>query len=184
MDGRCIITNDVVYTKDDAGTWVPANFNLLPINNILEVKTSTTMNDAWQEVCNDIVNQLKKEDNKMITYNNTHNYRFPVIEKVIVNGPATIVYFNDNDRVVVKKMDDDKYDLFSAVAQAYCKKVLGSTSAFHREVLNKLVVQEPKKKNTSVSPEIAKQIDDGIKSISEGINSSFKKILDGFKSNI
>lgn len=69
----------------------------------------------------------------------------PDYQKVIINGPATIVYFDDRDRVIVKKMGVDKDDLFSAVAQAYCKKVFGSTSAFHREVTNKLQVQELKK---------------------------------------
>ena len=141
----------------------------------------------------DILEQFKllnplteKEDNKMTT-NRTNHYCFPAIEKVIVNGPATIVYFDDNDRVIVKRMDIDKDDLFSAVAQAYCKKAFGSTSAFHREVLDKLVVQDPKKKNTkntSVSPEITKQIDDGIRSVVKGINSAFRQISDNFKSNI
>lgn len=144
MNGRCIVTNDICYTKNNTGTWVPTNFNLLPINNILEVQTSTTMNDTWQEVYNNIVEQFKKEDDKMTTNNIITNH-FPVIEKVIINGPATIVYFDDKDRVIVKKMNVDKDDLFSAVAQAYCKKVFGSTSAFHREVLDKFVIQEPKK---------------------------------------
>ena len=136
----------------------------------------------------DIIKRLfeqlaKTEDNKMTT-NKTNHSCFPTIEKVIVNGPATIVYFDDNDRVIVKRMGVDKDDLFSAVAQAYCKKAFGSTSAFHREVLNKLVVQEIKKKNTSVSPEITKQIDDGIRSVAKGINSAFRQISDNFKSNI
>lgn len=136
-------------------TWVPnlstSNISLeaFPINNNLEVEMDMAMDNAWREAYNNIANQLpiRKEDNKMTT-NKTNHYCFPTIEKVIINGPATIVYFDDNDRVIVKRMDIDKDDLFSAVAQAYCKKAFGSTSAFHREVLDKLVVQDPKKKNT------------------------------------
>lgn len=180
---RWIATDDVSYYRDTTGDWVPNYLTPLRINNNFETEISIDMNDAWLKAYNDIVDQFKKEDDKMTT-NKTNHYCYPVIEKVIVNGPATIVYFDDNDRVIVKKMGVDKDDLFSAVAQAYCKKAFGSTSAFHREVLNKLVVQEPKKKNASVSPEINKQIDDGIRSVAEGINSAFKQMIDNFKPNI
>lgn len=116
-------------------------FDRIDINDYIQNYIKTDV-----DICNEISKQLnEKEEYEM------KNYRYPIIEKVIVNGPATIVYFDDKDRVIVKKMGVDEDDLFSAVAQAYCKKVFGSTSAFHREVLNKLVVQEPKKRNTSVS---------------------------------
>lgn len=152
-----INTAEKWITIDDilqAGDLVPIDSKPLSINNDLEVKISTDMNDAWQKCYDGIVDQfrIKKEDNEMTTTQTVKEeiemctkIRCPIIEKVIVNGPATIVYFDDRDRVIVKKMGVDKDDLFSAVAQAYCKKVFGSTSAFHREVLDKLQVQEPKK---------------------------------------
>lgn len=46
--------------------------------------------------------------------------------KVIYNGPATIVFFKDGDKVVVKKQDGDMMDREKAVAMAVMKKTLGT----------------------------------------------------------
>lgn len=47
------------------------------------------------------------------------------IDKVIYNNPATIVFFKDGDKVVVKCSDKDTYDPEKGLAMALCKKMLG-----------------------------------------------------------
>lgn len=47
------------------------------------------------------------------------------IEKVTFNGSATIVFWKDGDKTVVKCADGDKYDREKGLAMAICKKVLG-----------------------------------------------------------
>lgn len=56
------------------------------------------------------------------------------IKKIIVNENAVIVFFEDGQKTVVKKMDSDTDDIYSAVAQAVMKKMYGSTNAFHKIV--------------------------------------------------
>ena len=56
------------------------------------------------------------------------------IKKIIANENAVIVFFKDGKKTVVKKMDSDADDIYSAVAQAVMKKIYGSTNAFHKFV--------------------------------------------------
>lgn len=54
------------------------------------------------------------------------------VEKIITNGPATIVFWNDRTKTIVKRDIDDEDDLYDAVANALAKKIFGSTSKFHK----------------------------------------------------
>lgn len=47
------------------------------------------------------------------------------IEKVIFNGPATIVFWSDGIKTIVKCTEDDIYDQEKGLAMAICKRVLG-----------------------------------------------------------
>ena len=59
---------------------------------------------------------------------------YPGIKKVIFNNPATIILWNDGTKTVVKCSDKDKYDKEKGLAMAISERVLGSYSAFKREV--------------------------------------------------
>lgn len=48
------------------------------------------------------------------------------IKKVIFNDPATIVFWGDGTKTVVKCCDFDSYDPYFGVAMAICKKLLGN----------------------------------------------------------
>ena len=63
------------------------------------------------------------------------------VKKIISNGPATIVFWNDGTKTVVKCDIHDEDDLYDAVANALAKKVFGSTSKFHR-IIDKKVSYE------------------------------------------
>lgn len=58
----------------------------------------------------------------------------PVIKEVLSNGPATIIFWNDGTKTIVKREIDDEDDLYDAVANALAKKAFGSTSKFHKIV--------------------------------------------------
>lgn len=77
---------------------------------------------------------------------------------IIFSNPATIVYWNDGTKTVVKIMDGDIYDETYGVAMCYTKKIFGSNSKFkkmidgflkkHNEIkLNKFKKVEEKFKN-------------------------------------
>lgn len=53
--------------------------------------------------------------------------------KVIYNPPATIIFWEDETKTVVKCCETDIYDLEKGFAMAVIKKLCGNTSAqFHR----------------------------------------------------
>ena len=56
------------------------------------------------------------------------------VEKIITNGPATIVFWNDRTKTIVKRDNYDEDDLYDAVANALAKKIFGSTSKFHKTI--------------------------------------------------
>lgn len=49
------------------------------------------------------------------------------IKKVIFNEPATIVFWTDGDKTIVKCSDDEIFDPEKGLAMAVSKKMLGST---------------------------------------------------------
>lgn len=52
------------------------------------------------------------------------------IDHVIFNGPATIIFWADDTKTVVKCMEDEEFDPEKGVAMAICKRLYGDD--FHR----------------------------------------------------
>ena len=68
----------------------------------------------------------KKTKDSAIYTNNLYN-TFE-IKDILVNGLATIVFWADGTKTVVKCGPDDSYDIEKAVAMCFMKKALGSRS--------------------------------------------------------
>ncbi len=51
------------------------------------------------------------------------------VKKILYNGPATIVYWADGEKTVVKCMDADTFDPMAGFCAALAKRVYGSTGA-------------------------------------------------------
>ena len=49
----------------------------------------------------------------------------PEIERVIFNGPATIVFWSDSTKTVVKCMEGEEFDEEKGIAMAFMKKLYG-----------------------------------------------------------
>ena len=56
-------------------------------------------------------------------------------EKIVKNGPATIVFWSDGTKTVVKRAIGERDDDYAAFCAALAKKVYGSNSAV-KKVLN------------------------------------------------
>ena len=63
---------------------------------------------------------------EMMTLNN-----IPEVKKVIFNDPATIVYWKDGTKTVVKCQDGDYFDLEKGFAMAFLKKCWGNKGNFN-----------------------------------------------------
>jgi hypothetical protein len=60
----------------------------------------------------------------------------PSIKKVLFRPPATIVFWSDNTKTVVKAEDGDEYDTEKGLAMAISKKALGNKGNYYK-VFNK-----------------------------------------------
>lgn len=54
--------------------------------------------------------------------------------KIIYNDPATIVFWRDGTKTVVKRMEKEKFNPYTAFCAALAKKLFGSNSAVNRIV--------------------------------------------------
>lgn len=77
----------------------------------------------------------KKEEPKKEEPDNTFR-----IEKVTVNGPATIVFWKDGTKTVVKCQNGDNFDLEKGMAMAFAKKAQGNSSKYY-DVFKDIVEQ-------------------------------------------
>ena len=71
---------------------------------------------------------------------NIDNY----IKDVIYNDPATIVFWKDGTKTVVKA-DDEEYDPEKGLAMAFCKKVFGNKGNYYK-VFKKWLPKETEEK--------------------------------------
>lgn len=53
------------------------------------------------------------------------------IKKVIFNDPATIVFWSDGSKTVVKCQENDKYDKMTGLAMAISKKAFGNKGRYY-----------------------------------------------------
>lgn len=74
-----------------------------------------------------IHNLANKKAKDLEIYSNSLYNTFE-IKDIKVNGPATIVFWADGTKTVVKCVPDDSYDVEKAVAMCFMKKALGSRS--------------------------------------------------------
>ena len=78
----------------------------------------------------------------------------PKIKKVIFNNPATIVFWEDGTKTVVKATNDDLYDPEKGLAMAFAKKFLGNKGNFN-EVFKKYLKEYHERE---VEKETAKKV--------------------------
>jgi len=102
----------------------------------------------------------------------------PDVRRVVFSGPATIVFWEDNTKTVVKCMAGEKFERYAGFAAACMKKMFGSTSRA-KAVMEECAVDElpyvEKKKHKAV-PDLTEALNNVIanhESIQEAINETF-----------
>lgn len=89
--------------------------------------------------------------NSTLTFTSTENgiiYEiqrnlFPEIKNVIFNDPATIVFWEDGTKTVVKCQDGDEFDPEKGLAMAIVKKAYGNKSNYCNKMKKWLPKEEP-----------------------------------------
>ena len=70
----------------------------------------------------------------------------PEIKNVIFNPPATIMFWADGTKTVVKCCEEDFFSEECGLAMAICKKVYGNDNTFHK--IFKKYIKEPEEVDT------------------------------------
>lgn len=80
------------------------------------------------------------------------------IKKVIFNEPATIVFWDDGTKTVVKCSKRDAYDYEKGIAMAVAKKVLGNTNDYYKKIKNFLPKKDEQKKTFTSDEDQFKEV--------------------------
>ena len=95
----------------------------------------------------------------------------PRIKNVIFNDPATIVFWSDNTKTVVKAQNEP-FDPEKGLAMAICKRALGNEGNYYNEIKKWL----PKEKNENIIGKVitSEATNDGILVTAEVVDGIFK----------
>lgn len=101
-------------------------FNIKDIFVMVNGKTYKPICGAYEYTPEDTTLDIKTvlSPRHEVTY--PKNYTLPEIVDVIFNDPATIVFWSDNTKTVVKTQDGESYDPEKGMAMAFCKKLMGN----------------------------------------------------------
>ena len=140
-----VISNYFVDDWMDAKTW----------SYTIKVGLITFKNVTAKDIIGEIIKEREKmiNDNLMIlncnntsginisetsssweSLENVYKKTITTIKKVIFNDPATIVYWKDGTKTVVKVCEGETFSKWSGLALCYCKKMLcdNDTVKFHK----------------------------------------------------
>lgn len=76
------------------------------------------------------------------------------IDHVKFNGPATIIFWKDGTKTIVKCTEDDEPDCETGIAMATLKKILGSDYVPYKKKVKSLINEQIKKDLDALSKEI------------------------------
>lgn len=99
----------------------------------------------------------------------TPKYNIPEVKRIIYSGPATIVFWEDSTKTVVKAQPDEEYyDPDKAFAMAVCKKLFGNKFNRHltqaQKAFRKDMGNAFEESNEDICSDILQKIVDLIKS--------------------
>lgn len=88
--------------------------------DLVSAKTGTALDNVPEVDMTLVKRPTQKKENSVM------DKRY-MVKKLIYHGPATIVYWADGEKTVVKCMDGDTFDPMAGFCAALAKKVYGST---------------------------------------------------------
>lgn len=87
---------------------------------------------TWLKIAPDIHDKKPQEMKTNITFETKQSTnRRVAIKDVIFANPATVVFWSDGSKTVVKTRGDEKYDPEKGLAMAIIKKISGNTGNYY-----------------------------------------------------
>lgn len=149
INGECYASFDEWYLNDYLVTNI-VNKSMHP--NQVYISTARSYGKtAFQRVMEEHIERLKNreriEDMDMWMKNHVtgllRNYAYgmmrdttPTIKNVIFNNPATIVFWSDGTKTVVRCQDGEPYDPEKGLAMAMCKKMHGNKREYYHTFMH------------------------------------------------
>lgn len=103
-----------------------------------------------------------------------HMWGIPDIDRIVFSNPATIIFWDDGDKTVVKTCSGDKFERYAGFAMACMKKLFGSTSRA-KAVMNQLAVDQPTKVKKEVPEDKPIEPGDLDETIKEAVNEALER---------
>lgn len=145
------------------------------INDRLRGKIGV-VKDVGLSLTDDIFVWVKYEDEKYVRFFNYKelkviSFKKPIksefsIKKVIFNEPATIVFWEDGTKTVVKCSKRDTYDYEKGITMAIAKKAFGNTNDYYKKIKNFLPKEEEQKKSFGTRTDHFKEVNEALNSYS------------------
>ena len=131
------------------------NNALSPKAEDLFVKYDDAVKAEWQRTMNEMMlgNWSVSVDSDCMRYqtmkqnqNEKNKYGFHIldVERIIRNGPATIVIWKDGTKTIVKRRDDEPDDPYAAFCAGLAIRIYGNNSKL-KKMIEKKTVQQKKK---------------------------------------
>lgn len=115
------------------------------------------------------INNYRKEKTEMpVRYDRV--YPRLAIKKVIFNAPATIVFWDDGTKTVVK-CENEEYDPEKGLAMAVAKKALGNQGNYYNQ-FKKWLPSKEEEGPTVIIPDIGSPLHEAAKRLAEGVNNA------------
>ena len=141
------------------------------LDDKIKKEIENMINDVDRDVYCRLVSGLKTNDSSI--YKSSAD--MPKIKDVIFNSPATIVFWTDGTKTVVKAQYED-FDPEKVLAMAFFKKMHGNKGRYFEEIKKWTEKYEPPKLSESALREVLRKAADGYKGI--GAARSRNDILD------
>jgi len=140
--GDCVITDISDFENGNVSVAL-RDFPEAPIRpvSIYNIKKSNDISisiDDYNKMLNTI-EKLRKEkvDLQEIVYDAYFGHKYknlPEVKEVLYHKPATIIFWKDGTKTVVKAQNKEKYDKEKGFVMAYIKKILGNEGNYYEEV--------------------------------------------------
>lgn len=127
------IDTDAVYlSTSNARDWVQKHF-VDYVKHDIEISKDTYKSIVNSEPTTYLIKNFSGIDMKIYgVYNDSR--KVPAIKNVIFNDPATIIFWSDGTKTVVKCGQCDVYDPEKGMAMAIAKKALGNQGNYFNEI--------------------------------------------------
>lgn len=145
LNAEKYLFDEVIFAHASSGKKIGNVINMENIDNGL--LATVKFDETYKRFMNAFFGKKEREEMNKIPY------RF-MIEKVIFNDPATIVYWADGNKTVVKCQNGETFDPEKGLAMAISKRALGDCHEYYeafKKHVGKYYKQEMKKSSAKIA---------------------------------